>query len=159
MHIKPPHLIFFIWNSSQLILVSKNTGACTVYSMLTINCEYVCACVCVQNLSETTGPTEAKFHVEPQWDRGGKFIQIIPVICCSSFEFCQPLGAGAFRRAFTKNVAPQCKAFSRALEIEKLKAPLFRGPEGAGDTNDWCISFQTDRSWQTIQTQITALEG
>ena len=92
--------------------------------------------VCVFKIFfETTGPTE----VEPQWDRGGKFIQRIPVICCSSFEYCQPLGAGAFRGAFTTNVAPQCRAFSRALEIEKLKAPLFRGPEGAGDTNDWCI--------------------
>ena len=49
-------------------------------------------------------------------------------------------GAGAFRRAFTTNVAPQCKTFSRALEIEKLKAPLFRGPERGGDTNDWCIT-------------------
>ena len=92
-------------------------------------CEYVCACVCVFKIfSETTGPTVAKFHVEPQWDRGGKFIQIIPVICCSSFEYCQPLGAGAFCRAFTTIVASQCRALSRALEIEKLKAPLFRGP-------------------------------
>ena len=46
--------------------------------------------------------------------------------------------AGAFRGAFTTNVAPQC----RALEIEKLKAPLFRGPEWAGDTNDWCIILE-----------------
>ena len=84
--------------------------------------------VCVFKIfSGTTGPTEAKFHVEPQWDRGGKFIQMIPVICCSSFKYW-PLGAGAFCRAFTKNVAPQC----RALENEKLKAPLFRGPEGPG---------------------------
>ena len=99
--------------------------------------------VCVFKIfSETTGPTEAKFHaVEPHWDRGGKFIQRIPVICCSSFEYCQPMGAGAFRGAFTTNVAPQCRAFIRALEIEKLKAPLFRGPEGAGDTNDWCITL------------------
>ena len=60
--------------------------------------------VCVfQIFSETTGPTDAKFHVEPLWDRGGKFIQIIPVIYCSSFEYCQPLGAGAFRRVFTTN--------------------------------------------------------
>ena len=89
--------------------------------------------VCVFKIfSETIRPTEAKFHVEPQWDRGRKFIQMIPVICCSSFEYCQPLGAGAFRTAFTTNVAPQC----RALEIKKLKAPLFRGLEGAGDTND-----------------------
>ena len=65
--------------------------------------------------SETIGPTEAKFHVEPQWDRGRKFIQMIPEICCSSFEYCQPLGAEAFRRTFITNVAPQCRAFSRAL--------------------------------------------
>ena len=89
--------------------------------------------VCVFKIfSETTGPTKAKFYVEPQWDRGGKFMQRIPIICCSSFEYCQPLGAGAFRGAFTTNVAPQSRAFNRALEIEKLKAPLFRGPRGPG---------------------------
>ena len=46
---------------------------------------------------------------------------------------------GAFSGDFTTNLARQCRAFSRALKIEKLKAPLFRGPEGAGATNDWCI--------------------
>ena len=46
-----------------------------------------------------------------------------------------PLGAGAF----TKTLAQHCPAFSRALKIEKLKAPLFPGPGGAGDANDWCI--------------------
>ena len=45
-------------------------------------------------------------------------------------------GGGGFCRVFTTNVAPQCRAFNRALEIEKL---LFLGLEGAGDTNDWCI--------------------
>ena len=48
-------------------------------------------------------------------------------------------GAGAFSGDFTTNLARQCRAFSRALNIEKVKAPLFRGPEGAGTTNDWCI--------------------
>ena len=51
-----------------------------------------------------------------------------------------PLGAGAFSRGFTKILAWQCRAFSRALKIEKLKAPLFPGPGGAGDANDWCIN-------------------
>ena len=41
-------------------------------------------------------------------------------------------GAGAFSGDFTTNLARQCRAFSRALKIEKLKAPPFRGPEGAG---------------------------
>ena len=48
-------------------------------------------------------------------------------------------GAGAFIGDFTTKLARQCRAFSRALKIEKLKAPLFRGPKGAGATNDWCI--------------------
>ena len=108
---------------------------------------YVLVCM-FKIFFETIVPTEAKFHVEPQWNRGRKFIQMIPVICCSSFEYCQPLGAGAFRGAFTTNVAPQCRAFSRALEIEKLKAPLFRGPEGAGDSNDWCISSPEPKVYQ-----------
>ena len=88
--------------------------------------------------SETIGPTEAKFHVEPQWDRGRKFIQMIPVNC---LHIVILWGRGLFA-GFTTNVALQCRAFSRALEIEKLKAPLFRCPKGAGDTNDWCITVQ-----------------
>ena len=51
-----------------------------------------------------------------------------------------PWGAGAFSRGFTKTLARQCQAFSRALKFEKLKAPLFPGPGGAGDANDWCIN-------------------
>ena len=50
-----------------------------------------------------------------------------------------PWGAGAFSRGCTKTLARQCRAFSRALKIEKLEAPLFPGPGGAGDANDWCI--------------------
>ena len=34
---------------------------------------------------------------------------------------------------------PQCWAFSRALKTEKLIGPLFPGPRGAVDTNEWCI--------------------
>ena len=49
-------------------------------------------------------------------------------------------GGGAFSGDFTTNLARQCRAFSRALKIEKLQAPLFRGPQGAGTTNDWCIT-------------------
>ena len=52
-------------------------------------------------------------------------------------------GGGAFSGDFTTNLARQCRAFSRALKIEKLKAPLFRGPEGAGATHDWCIILST----------------
>ena len=50
-------------------------------------------------------------------------------------------GARPFCRDFTINLSPQCRAFSRALKTEKLKAPLF--PVGAGTTNDWCITGQS----------------
>ena len=66
---------------------------------------------------------------------------MIQVSCCFFiFNFCQPPGTGAFSGDFTINLAWQCRAFGRALKIEKLKAPLFCGPEGGGATNDWCIT-------------------
>ena len=60
------------------------------------------------------------------------------VICCSSL-LSVPGRAGAFSRDFTTSLAPECRTFSGALKIEKLKAPLIPGPEGVVDTNDWCI--------------------
>ena len=80
---------------------------------------------------EITEPTEDKVHVGPP--RIGKKIysndsgQLLFFILILSAP-----GAGAFSGDFTTNLARQCRAFSRALKIEKLKAPLFRGPEGAG---------------------------
>ena len=50
-------------------------------------------------------------------------------------HYCQLPGAGAFSRDSATNLASQCRAF----KIEKLNAPLFPGPEGVGDTNDWYI--------------------
>ena len=51
-------------------------------------------------------------------------------------------GVVAFRRAFTTKVASQCRAFSMALKIEKIKAPLLRSPKGAGYTKD-CYNIAT----------------
>ena len=84
-------------------------------------------CVCLDIFSEITGPTEAKFHVEPPWERGRKFIQMVQVICCSSLLSTSGGGGGAFSRDFTINLSPQGRAFSRALKTENLKAPLFPG--------------------------------
>ena len=54
---------------------------------------------------------------------------------------CQPPGGGGGGGFyFTTNLTPQGRAFSGALKNEKFKAPLFPGPRGAGDTNDWCIT-------------------
>ena len=66
---------------------------------------------------------------------------MIQVICCSSL-LSVPGRAGAFSRVFTTSLAPECRAFSRALKIEKLKAPLIPGLEGAVDENDWCIKIR-----------------
>ena len=57
------------------------------------------------------------------------------------FIIFHPQGAGASSRDFTTNLVRQCRAFSGALEIGKLKAPLFRGPKGAVDSNEWCITL------------------
>ena len=54
---------------------------------------------------------------------------MIQVICCSSL-LSVPGRAGAFSRVFTLSFAPESRAFSGALKIEKLKAPLIPGPEG-----------------------------
>ena len=55
------------------------------------------------------------------------------------FIIVSPGRAGAPSRDFTTILAPDCRAFSGALKIEKLKAPLVPGPKGAVDTNDWCV--------------------
>ena len=82
-------------------------------------------CVFSNIFFETTGPIEAKFYSSLMSTSGGK----------------RGGGGGALSRDFTINLYPQCRAFSRALKTEKLKAPLFPGPIGAGTTNDWCINF------------------
>ena len=64
---------------------------------------------------------------------------MIQVICCSSL-FSVPGRVGAFSRDFITSLAPDCRALSGVLKIEKLKAPLIPGPEGAVNTNDWCIT-------------------
>ena len=56
-------------------------------------------------------------------------------------HYFSPPGARAFGRDFTTKLTPQCRAFREALKNEKLKVPLFPGPRGAGDTNDWCIKL------------------
>ena len=70
---------------------------------------------------------------------------MIWVICCSSI-LSAPRG-GAFSRDFTIILAPECRAFSGALKIEQLSAPLIPGPEGAVDTNDWCIKRTKSSGW------------
>ena len=52
---------------------------------------------------------------------------MVQVICCSSLLSTSG-GAGAFRRDVTINLPPQCRAFSRALKNDKLKALLFPVP-------------------------------
>ena len=60
------------------------------------------------------------------------------------FSIVSPREGGAISRDFTTILAPECRAFRGALKIEKLKAPLISGPEGAVDTNVWCINVRVD---------------
>ena len=60
----------------------------------------------------------------------------------SSIVLLGQLPAVVFSRDFNTNLTPQCQAFSRALNNEKLNAPLFPGPRGAVDTNNWCITLK-----------------
>ena len=53
-----------------------------------------------------------------------------------AFDFKGPRRAGAFSRAFSVFLTPQCSGFSRALISEKSKSPLFPGSGGAVVTND-----------------------
>ena len=47
-----------------------------------------------------------------------------------SRDIFNPHRAGAISRNFTINMSPQCRAFTSALQTEKLKDPLFPGPVG-----------------------------
>ena len=57
-------------------------------------------------------------------------------------------------RNFTINLSPQCRAFSRALKAEKLKAPLF-----PGTINDWCIISTVIRPLPLIQDGQMSVSG
>ena len=54
--------------------------------------------------------------------------------------FCQPPRRRCFSKDFTTNLNPECWAFSRALKIDKLKAPLLPSPIEAIDTIDWFMT-------------------
>ena len=61
--------------------------------------------------------------------------------------YCQPPESRAFSSESATNRTPQCRAFSRTLKTEMLNVPLFSGPRGAADTNDWCIiNFHSSES-------------
>ena len=108
-------------------------------------CVFVCVFVCVQ-ISSLKPLGQLKPNIMWnlhgigeeslfKWSRRGSSSFVV-------LHYCQPPwggGGGAFSRDFTKNLSPQCRAFSRALKTEKLKAPLFPSPVRAGTTNDWCI--------------------
>ena len=96
----------------------------------------MCVCVCSKSSLKQMDQLKPNFMVNHNGIGEENLFKLF-----QSFVFILPCSGGwAFCRAFTINVVPQCRAFSRALEIEKLKAPLFRGPKGAGDANDWCIT-------------------
>ena len=67
-----------------------------------------------------------------------------------SLIIVSPGRAGTFSRDFTTILALESGAFSGALKIEKLKAPLIPGLEEAVETNDWC-TITTQYTCTTLQ--------
>ena len=53
----------------------------------------------------------------------------------------------------------QSRAFSMNLKIEKLKAPLFPSPDGAGNINDWCITHFTNTKPCKIYLGVTVFNS
>ena len=81
--------------------------------------------------------------MEHPWNRGRKFIQMVVGGGGGHLLFFIIVNlrrAGAFSRDFTINLSPQCRAFSRALKTEKLKAPLFPTGPGLQMTGALCIT-------------------
>ena len=62
-------------------------------------CVCVCVCVCVYEISslKLLGQLKPKIHLEPPWDGGIEFIQLVQVICYSSLILSTSRGAGAGR--------------------------------------------------------------
>ena len=100
------------------------------------SCEYVCACVC----SNSSLKSLSQLKTKSTWDHHGIGEKIYSNDSGQLFFILilsAPGGRGLLAWILPQKLARQC----RALKIEKLKAPLFRGPEGAGATNDWCITI------------------
>ena len=64
---------------------------------------------------EITETNEDKVHVGPPRDRGENLFKLFRSVVVLYFNFVSPRGAGDF----STNLARQCRAFSRALKIEK----------------------------------------
>ena len=64
-------------NNSSIMRMRGSVNYCTLHSSsIPLIVSVFCSEQNICKFSETTGPTEAKFHVAPQWDRGkdGKLI-------------------------------------------------------------------------------------
>ena len=95
--------------------------------------------MCVLKIfSEITGPTEAKLHVEPPWDKGGKLIQMVMVICCSSFLYCQPPGCGGL----LAGILPKIWPCSTGLWKSKYQKPRYYPVQG-----DWGYKWLVHSYW------------
>ena len=116
-------------------------------------CVCVCVCVCFQiSVLKPLGQLKPNLMWNLHGIRGEslfKWSRSFVVL-----HYCQPPRGGAFSRDFTINLSPQCRAFSRALKTEKLKAPLFPDPVGAGTTNCWCIIQRQTESGRTLTIRI-----
>ena len=93
--------------------------------------------MCSNSSLKSLGQLKIKF----MWDHHGIGVKIYSNDSDQLLFFILILSApagGAFSGDFTTNLAGQCRAFSRALKIEQLKA-RYSAARGGRATNDWCI--------------------
>ena len=127
--------LFFLNNSQRLCSGVQEYR--DIYSFIVkIVCVCVCVCLCVIKFSETTGPTDATFHVEPPWDRwiNRKLIRIIYVIRCYSFLLAPRRG---HLQWFYHKFGPAVQGF----EHWKVKSPSNSWPRG-GWGYKWLVHWR-----------------
>ena len=88
--------------------------------------------------------------------KDGRPIKMIKAICCYSL-LSTPGARGSSSWDFATNLTPQCRAFSRALNIEKLKPPLFPAPRGGIQMTCAFLSVSDDTDYSyLLQTKVSS---
>ena len=79
---------------------------------------YVCTCVCSNSSLKSLSQLKTKFTWDHHWIEEKIYSNVSGQLLFFTLILSAP-GAGAFSGYFTTNLARQCRAYSRALKIEK----------------------------------------